>query len=364
MEKAPEDRYQNADSMAEDLRRFVRRHVISTRRIGPIGRTWKWCRRNRTVALLSTLLATTIIAATCVTLRQQVSRNRELNRRIQAVGNTVQSLANDHPWEAVKEAYDATDEYPLHRDDLVSMIEPVTQELRIETDRPGSVVMVRPTNDPSGEWLTLGTTPLVTRLPHDWYHVRFLPKSGQSLLVLEQHLFEQEEWKHTLPTEREMVAIPDSWHEGDHDACRITWLLCRQLPSVQAFQMDCHEVTNAEYKQFVDAGGYENDRDDLWLPLLGESWRETVREFRDRDDRYPGPLTWRNGTFRPGDERMPVVGISWYEAMAYAKWKGKQLPTIFHWLRAADFNGWHDGLEVAKHSNVGRIPQCLGPQAN
>jgi pimeloyl-ACP methyl ester carboxylesterase len=49
----------------------------------------------------------------------------------------------------------------------------------------------------------------------------------------------------------------------------------------------------------------------------------------------PGPSGWEAGSFAPGEEQLPVTGVSWHEAAAYAAWAGKTLPSIFHWNRVA-----------------------------
>jgi dienelactone hydrolase len=49
----------------------------------------------------------------------------------------------------------------------------------------------------------------------------------------------------------------------------------------------------------------------------------------------PGPSTWKDGRYPPGQDNYPVAGVSWYEAAAYAEWAGKSLPTISQWFRAA-----------------------------
>src|SRR5207237_6368592 len=60
MAKRPEDRYQSAADLADDLRRWPTVEPIRARRIGPIGRTARWCRRNPRLAAVS-LSATAII---------------------------------------------------------------------------------------------------------------------------------------------------------------------------------------------------------------------------------------------------------------------------------------------------------------
>ena len=49
----------------------------------------------------------------------------------------------------------------------------------------------------------------------------------------------------------------------------------------------------------------------------------------------PGPATWEVGNFAAGKADYPVGGVSWYEAAAYASFRGKSLPTVYHWVRAA-----------------------------
>ena len=56
--------------------------------------------------------------------------------------------------------------------------------------------------------------------------------------------------------------------------------------------------------------------------------------FKDSTGR-PGPATWVAGEYPAGQDDYPVTGVSWFEAAAYAEFAGKQLPTIYHWLVAA-----------------------------
>jgi len=96
-------------------------------------------------------------------------------------------------------------------------------------------------------------------------------------------------------------------------------------------------VTNRQYKAFVDAGGYANRA--WWRePLAGNgrtlAWSDAMARFTDKTGR-PGPASWEGGTFPSGEADYPVTGVSWYEAAAYAAYAGAELPTIYHWSRAA-----------------------------
>src|SRR5687768_805865 len=103
------------------------------------------------------------------------------------------------------------------------------------------------------------------------------------------------------------------------------------------YLMDKREVTNRQYKAFVDAGGYT--KREYWPAEMtsdgvGPTFEAAVARFRDRTGQ-PGPSTWEAGAYPAGQADFPVGGVSWYEAAAYAKFAGKSLPTVYHWARAA-----------------------------
>jgi eukaryotic-like serine/threonine-protein kinase len=107
-----------------------------------------------------------------------------------------------------------------------------------------------------------------------------------------------------------------------------------------AFAIDRFEVTNEAFRKFVDAGGYR--KKDLWEDFVADgrriAWEDGIRRFTDRTGRS-GPATWEGGGIPRGQERYPVSGVSWYEAAAYARFVGKELPTIHQWRSAAGFPG-------------------------
>jgi TolB-like protein len=102
-----------------------------------------------------------------------------------------------------------------------------------------------------------------------------------------------------------------------------------------AYFIDRFEVTNREFKEFVDAGGYaapEHWRD-LPFGTANAGWQDAVAKFVDATGR-PGPATWKAGSYSDGTGDHPVAGVSWFEAAAYARFRGKELPTAYHWSRA------------------------------
>jgi dienelactone hydrolase len=124
------------------------------------------------------------------------------------------------------------------------------------------------------------------------------------------------------------------------------------------FLMDRTEVTNAEYKVFVDGGGYQ--KPEYWKQQFVEngrtlSWDEAVGRFRDTTGRA-GPAGWELGRFPTGQETHPVTGVSWFEAAAYAEFVGKSLPTAYHWTRAARLNDRSIVVPGSNFAGSGTVP--------
>ncbi len=99
-----------------------------------------------------------------------------------------------------------------------------------------------------------------------------------------------------------------------------------RLVQIDGYFLDRYPVTNGQYQQFVNNGGYEQ------MALWDESIWPAVLGFTDSTGQ-PGPRFWQNGKFPAGKEDHPVVGVCWYEAAAFARWVGKRLPTDPEWVK-------------------------------
>ena len=208
-------------------------------------------------------------------------------------------------------------------------------------------------------WELLGRSPLnPVRIPAGDYRIRavksgFEPverlfeigREGSTIIELQLHT--------QATTPAGMVWVPGAGREGFGSVLFPT--LPDELPD---FWIDRHEVTNRQFKEFVDAGGYQ--KREYWKqPFIKDdralSWEQAMAEFRDASGR-PGPATWELGAYPEGKADYPVGGVSWYEAAAYAEFAGKSLPTVYHWFRAAGL-GVGTFFQVLKFSNfTGRGP--------
>ncbi len=115
---------------------------------------------------------------------------------------------------------------------------------------------------------------------------------------------------------------------GTEELCQADRLRSEHHISLPNFYLDRTPVTNRQYLEFVNDGGYEN------LSLWDQTLWPAVLRFTDLTGQS-GPRYWKDGTYPDGQDDHPVVGVCWYEATAYARWAGKRLPTDPEWVRAA-----------------------------
>lgn len=144
------------------------------------------------------------------------------------------------------------------------------------------------------------------------------------------------------------VTLERGWDGWDYDAYGIG-----QTYHVPAFRMTKYPITNAQFALFMDAGGYSRQS---WWTEAGWAKRESAG--------WTQPRYWHDSKWNHLD--CPVVGVSWYEALAYCRWLGRDshaeytLPTEQQWQRTAQGDDqreypWGEGFDAERCNNsVGR----------
>lgn len=124
---------------------------------------------------------------------------------------------------------------------------------------------------------------------------------------------------------------------------------------LDAFWIDATPVTNSQFARFVAETGHVTDAE-----RRGSAWGFDGREFRHIDG-----LSWKALT--KGRDDHPVVLVSWHDAIAFATWAGKQLPTEAEWEKASlggfdtRLYPWGDGEPDGTQCNFAARPSAVAP---
>jgi len=226
-------------------------------------------------------------------------------------------------------------------DSLFNALRPrFARRISLRTIPPGATVRTKPYGASDSAWILLGRTPLDSVL---------VPRASSGFINPTRFRVEAPEFRTLdlawLPFGDSIMLDPDSEIPAEMVRVRGGALNLgygaglASAPTIELgdFLMDRLEVTNAEYRAFVDSGGYR--RLELWEhPFTKDgrtlTWNQAMALMTDKTGR-PGPANWEAGDYPADQGGYPVGGLSWYEAAAYAKFRGKALPSVYHWQHAA-----------------------------
>jgi len=142
-------------------------------------------------------------------------------------------------------------------------------------------------------------------------------------------------------SETELITIEEGVYEIGYqgDAFHFDNELNRHKVYLNTFSISSNLINNAEYLEFIEAGGYQNFN---YWHAEGWDWVKT--------NQISAPMYWHlidgewfNYTFsglQKLDKSQVLTHVSYYEAYAFASWKGMRLPTEFEWEVAAKHFDW------------------------
>ena len=325
LSKDPAVRYQSASEVIRDTSELhAQMSGVSSIQEAPVKR------RSRT--FLVSLAVISLLAVAAGTWVYQQWSNRRWARE-EAVPQIANLLASKRPLAAFL-VLEKAERYLPSDSRLKQVADERTMTSSITSSPPGATVEIQDYAAPTTLWHRLGTTPLNNvRIPKGYFLWRVSKSGGNDMVVAPET---KSEMNFLLGAAQDspngMVPVPaGTWVK---DVGFVGWLGPYALPP---YYVDRYEVTNRDYQNFVDSGGYEKQQ--YWTEPFTQngrtlSWSEAMTAFRDTTGR-PGPATWVAGHYPEGRADFPVSGVSWFEASAYAAFAGKRLPVLSQWFQTA-----------------------------
>ena len=287
---------------------------------------------RKPIVAVPTLVIIAVLGYASVTMMRSLSHARWA--REQAVPEINRLLQSDEYVKAYALAQEA-DRY-IPKDPVLAGLLPQITAAPMFTigGSPNARVSVKPYTEQDASWRVVDGPLDKVQLPRGAYRWRV---EGDGVVPLEfaRNVGASTEKIALLPNgaiSDGMVPVGPSEAPVD-----ITGFATEDSVTLAGFTISRHEVTNREFKEFVAAGGYA--KREYWKHPFTDGGRklpfeEAVALFHDSSGKV-GPATWELGDFPAGQADYPVSGVSWYEAAAYAEFRGASLPTIYHWARAA-----------------------------
>jgi formylglycine-generating enzyme required for sulfatase activity/dienelactone hydrolase len=271
-----------------------------------------------------------------------------------AIPDINRLIGENHFWAAFTLAEQA-ERYIPSDPTLADLWNGMSNSITVQTEPSGATVSFKPYDRVDDDWTLLGQTPLEkVRVPLGVFRWR-LENTGYETRVVARRVFnprldarrsrnlglpvEQTRDRRFVFTLDPQGSLPQGMvavEGGPYNSVPLVGFAQGVPRSIPRFFIDQTEVTNRDYKEFLDAGGYR--RPELWRENFVRDGRvvpfeEAMETLRDSTDQ-PGPAQWIVSDFPAEQADYPVGGVSWYEAAAYCEFRGKSLPTIYHWVRS------------------------------
>jgi serine/threonine protein kinase/dienelactone hydrolase len=329
-----DSRYQTAAEMLRDLRDY--RDALRMESAGPLNLRSILKQIKRPLVFVPSLI---IIVAAALVIAWFLKRQAEVASVRTQLFPKIESLieaGRDNYVQAYQLAVKA--EKYLPRDPkLAEFFSKIAVTVSIKTEPPGAKIFSKGYKFGDSEWDYLGVSPIEkVRLPVGFFRW-MMEKEGYATVYAASSTFDLDLSNPKAVIPFHMTRVLDKQAAIPPRMVRVKGEKVEGIGEIGDFFIDQYEVTNKQFKEFVDKGGYQ--KKEYWKQkFIGVekelTWEEAIKTFVDQSGR-PGPITWVAGDYLSGQDDYPVSGISWYEAAAYAEFMGKSLPTVTHWDMAS-----------------------------
>lgn len=354
------ERYENVKALLADLRALrselsfeeqLKSHDLSFEKIASKKSNFSW----------KQVIAASLILGILTVGGWFYLQNRNLNRARENVKKVEELAKADKTFEAYDLALEIQ-KYLPDDENLSKLMPIVSDNLSVKTEPPGARVFLRrfqpAANGKFPEREFLGVSPLEnvkiargqyllyvekenfaplarsvsSRLPDYTTDLITMPPAEISVKLLEKE-----------KSAEKMIFVPGSEYK------LVSYARPTEKPArLDDFLIDKTEVSNAEFKEFVTAGGYS--RKEFWQIPSGADGKEIpfeefTKNFKDRTG-LPAPRSWTNQNFAEGKGDFPVTDVTWFEAAAYARFRGKNLPSVYQWEKAARDGKFDEGFST------------------
>ena len=331
LKKNREARYSSSEEMLNDLRKYQDRLRAEELGVFNLRRLLRHIRRPQVA--IPAICGIILIALASVWFVNRQARIRWARGEI--LPQVEKMIVENDVWRDLVPAYRLAKkaESVLGEDPRLSeLFSKCALNINVRTDPSGASVYMKEYSHPESEWSFLGITPLEKiQVPIGVFRWK-MEKEGYKTVLSADSTWDMTISQPGVVIPRDIVRMLDREDQLPPGMVRVSSTET-EMGTLNDFFIDRCEVTNKQYKAFVDAGGYRQIK--FWQhPFIRDgrelTWEEARSEFVDQSGQT-GPSTWLAGDYPQGQDNYPVSGVSWYEAAAYAEFAGKSLPTSTHW---------------------------------